>query len=321
MSQRSVNRKSRRPLLLGAAVAVLAVSVAAASCGGAARTSAATQTGAKAFDAAASDPKAIAVADQLMAAVGGEANWVKAKQLQWTQVIAQDGKVVNAFHHAWDRWNGRHQFTRIDPDGKLGVTMHDLFSSTGSAVVNGQVQMKSDVANMIKEASTRFGFDAYPLTIPFKLKDPGVHLKFSEERPEEGSAKGSPMKYDVIQITFDQGVGPSPGDTYYLQVSKETHLPNILEYVAAGKSDDNRAGWLLDDWKEVGGLKFATRRTTLGYTRPDAPKAPLTVPPAWKGFAGLPPDLQVPNPGQVLFVTNIKVDANPDDELYVPQVK
>jgi hypothetical protein len=172
---------------------------------------------------------------------------------------------------------------------------------------------------MLVEAKRRFDTDTYPLVLPYKLKDPGVHLKFAEERAPDGAPVGTPAKLDAIAVTFDPGVGPDSGDTWYLVVDKVTHLPVQVERVLAGKPDTERLGFTYEKWVEAGGLKFATVRTTLGYTKPDAPKTPLDIPVEWKTVVPFTAD-PVPNPGEIILVAEIKVNAEPTDDLYIPQV-
>ncbi len=301
------------------------VPLALASAGGCAtRIAAATQNSTLVFDAAKSDPKAIAVADQVLAAVGGAENWAKAKEVIWSQGIVEDGKLIGARMHAWDRWNGRHQYTRFDMNGGVGVVMHELFDTTAHAFAvtpEGEKTdvMRSDKAKMVEEANKVFYPDQYLLMLQFKLRDPGVHLALDEERPEEGAPITSEKKYDVLKITFDKGVGPA-SDTYYLVISKATHLPTVIERHTDGQPENVRSGFKLDNWTESGGLKFAMLRTTLGITKPDAPKVGLTIPKAWEEMVPMTSDIKVQSPGEVVIIGNVVVHAEPDDNLYVPKV-
>jgi hypothetical protein len=294
-----------------------------AACAG--RQTAATQASPAAFDAAKSDPKAVALADQALAALGGEAAWTKAKEISWSQAIVIDGKLVDASTHAWDRWNGRHRYGRVSPAGTVGVTMHDLFEATSYAFTvkpkGGENPVSTaDKTSMVDEAKRRFETDVYPFTIHYRLKDPGVHLKLVEERPAEGAPPGSPMKTDVLELTFDPGVGPSSGDTWYVVVDKVSHLPVQVEHHVAGKPDIDRQGFTLEEWIDVGGLKFAGKRVTLDNGKPDRPKSAMIVPPEWANVVPFK-DVQVPNPGELVLVTDVKVNAEPTEDLYVPQVQ
>jgi hypothetical protein len=302
-------------------VAFLSLSLAAC---GAARTAPATQSTLKAFDTSKSEPKAVEISDGVLAALGGEAAWNNAKEIQWTQLIVIDGALQDWGYHSWDRWNARHQYKRLYADGNASVAMHELYTETGTAYIEGPKgrveQTKEDQRNIIKEAKKRFDLDTYIMFLPYKLKDPGVKLKFSEERQEEGAPGDAPMKYDVIQITFDEGVGPASGDTWYLSVDKETKIPNMVEHVSAGKPDNERGGFLLEDWKDVGGIKLAMRRVTLGYTKMDAAKVKPTVPPAWAKKVNMPP-MEVPQRSEIVVLQDVKVSNEPDDDLYIPQVR
>jgi|SoiMethySBSTD1v2_1073268.scaffolds.fasta_scaffold150153_3 hypothetical protein len=296
----------------------------AAGCGPG-RTAAATQSTAKAFDPSKSEPKAIEIADQVMNAIGGQANWDKAKEIIWAQGLVIDGKLQDVVKHAWDRWNGRHQFTRWFGDGGQAVAMHELFSDTSFGYTQTEAgrfsQLKEDKEKAVVEAKRRFDLDTYMLFLPFKLKDPGVKLAFAQELPDlEATTADAPMKYDIIKITFDEGVGPGSGETWYLSVDKATHMPAWIEHVAAGKPDNERGGFRLEDWKEVGGLKFATRRVTLGYGKATDPKVPVQIPPAWKGKTAFEGS-QAANPSETVLIQGLEVNASPNDELYIPDVK
>ena len=295
----------------------------AAGCGPG-RTAAATQSTIAAFDVSKSDPKAVAIADEVLNAVGGQANWDKAKEIIWSQALVIDGKLQDVVKHAWDRWNGRHQFTRWFGDGGSAIAMHELFSDTSFGFTQTEAgrfsQLKEDKEKAVVEARRRFDLDTYMLFMPFKLKDPGVHLAYSQEMQElDNTDPAAPPKYDIIKITFDQGVGPGAGDTWYLSVDKASHMPAWIEHVAAGKPDNERGGFRLEDWKDVGGLKFATRRMTLGYGKPTDPKKPVEVPAAWKGKTPFDA-VQAQNPSETVLIEGLEVNATPNDDLYVPNV-
>ncbi|HKA88385.1 MAG TPA: hypothetical protein VKE22_12010 [Haliangiales bacterium] len=297
---------------------VLALSLAwLAACGGG-RQGPATRSTAQ-FDPKGSDEKALAIADQVQTALGGAANWAKVKELEWSQVIIVDGEVKDKCEHAWDMWNARHQFIRHDASGNEGRTSHDLYGDYAFAFKNKNEATRSETPALVEDATKRFNIDAYLLALPFKLKDPGVHLKYSEERPEEGSPRGSPMKYDVIKITFDSGVGPNSGDAYFIVVDKATHLPTIVEKVAAGKADDVRSGYKLTDWRDVSGLKFATKRITLGYGDEKGGQVQLKVAQGYE--AGDPvPKVQVPAKAEIVWILKIQASADVDDVRYVKPV-
>ena len=57
---------------------------------------------AKGFNTAASDPKAISVADQAMTAMGGRKNWDATRYITW--------RFFGFRLHVWDKWTGDIRF-------------------------------------------------------------------------------------------------------------------------------------------------------------------------------------------------------------------
>jgi hypothetical protein len=261
----------------------------AAACGPG-RTSAATQPTPAAFDASKSDAQAVALADEVIAAVGGEAAWAQVKQITWQQKVTVDGETRIDSRHSWDRWNGRHRYQLVDRVSKVDrFVAYEIFGDVAWAEIDGATDIPRDrVGELRKEAETRLAIDGYALVMPFKLKDPGVTLKYVEERADE-SAPETPA-VDVIKMTFDKGVGPTSGDVYYVVIEKKTKLIRQVEFVEQGKADDQRIGYKFDNWSDVGGIKLSLKRQNIGYA------------------------------AEVVEMSDVKI-AEPDDELYVQQVK
>ncbi len=276
-------------LLLAGALA-LPVAMLTVACGPS-RSAAATQTTPAAFEVSKSDAKAVAIADQVIAAVGGEAGWAKAKQISFTEKVVIDGQEKVNVHHDWDRWNGRHRFEKTDAVSKQGLMVgYEQFGDAAFGEIDEHSDIPRDqVTKMKGEAQKRFGIDAFNLVMPFKLKDPGVTLKYVEERAEP-AAPDKPV-YDVIKMTFEQGVGPTPGDVYYVVVDKTSHLIHHIEFVEQGKSDEQRIGYKFDDWQDIGGLKLSLKRQNIGYA------------------------------AEQIEFTDVKVTPEVNEELFVPGVK
>jgi hypothetical protein len=275
-----------RALLAGAVAASLATGC------GPGRTAAATQSTPVAFDAAKSDPKAVALADEVIAACGGEAAWQKAKEVRFDVKIADGESVLLDATHIWDKWNGRHQFVY-----KPNSTTPDLKSpQTVTYEIYGDVQFADNdntpaeaVAGMASQARQRLWTDSYALFMVFKLKDPGVILKLDGERADE-AAPDKPA-YDVLKVTFDPGVMGSPGDRYWIVIKKADHMPAWVELSPQGKPDDARIAYRFEEWQESGGLKFSTKRVNLGRA------------------------------SEVVTFSKIELRSEPEDELFIKQVK
>jgi len=130
------------------------------------------------------------------------------------------------------------------------------------------------------------------------------------------------MKSDVLEITFDDGVAGAPKDTWYLVVDKATHIPSSIEHHQAGAPANEVHGLSVENWTEAGGLKVATVRKTLGYTKSTAPMVAIDARKEWKAL--LPPDIanmNVPKPGEVVVIAGVKVNAEPTEDSYIPVVE
>jgi hypothetical protein len=230
------------------------------------RTSAMTQPTPAAFDAAASDPKAIELADAIIAKYGGAAAWDAVKELSFT-VKYKDGDEVKAhFQHKWDRWNGRAYFATpvplADPPGEMGIqeVKHDLFDLEAKpwAAVNGQPAGTRDQAvEMAKTARQRLQDDHYFLTLIHKLKDPGVKLTIDNAQiTVEGSTMCQPS-CTSLKVSFDPAVGK---DTWYVNINNDTKEVQVIEK----QMGSGRIGYELSGWLEAGGLKFPGRFQNLG---------------------------------------------------------
>jgi hypothetical protein len=249
----------------------LAVAASVAGCGGG-RTAAATQPTAATFDPAASDPRAVALADRVIAALGGAAAWEAARQLRWEQRYIRDGKLEGLSRHAWDRWNGRHRFEQIDvadlekaresgsPDQIEGsVVIYDLLdrAGKGAATFGGKPVDAATRDQLVASAYQSFQADSYRLAAVHKLRDPGVklHLKSSIQPVKDHCDPGC----EVLEVTFERGVG---SDTWLVSINTRTGMPDLLEKVMP----EGKLGFALSGWVDVAGLKFPTRFDNLGVS-------------------------------------------------------
>ena len=200
------------------------------------RTSAATQPTPVAFDAAKSDPKAVAVVDAGMAAVGGTAPWEALKELHFNVTYRHDTTVVQQNEHWWDRWNGRHYFLAVDvatlggapDDVKSLAVKQDLFSDRVPWVAyDGGELPRADGAEAAKRAKAALATDLYYVALVHKLKDPGVILTLDNAEvtmpPEIAACKPS---CSSVKVTFEAGVGT---DTWFVNFNNESKLPEVLE--------------------------------------------------------------------------------------------
>lgn len=181
------------------------------------------------FNAAGSDPKAIEIADQVMAAMGGRANWDKTHYLKWC--------FFGRRTLIWDKWKNR---VRIDFNDRPLKILVDLGAMTGSVKQNGIVLTNPDsISYYVERGRNVWINDSYWLIMPFKLKDSGVTLKYLGQKNNELGAVS-----DVLELTF-QNTGITPDNKYHVYVNPTSHLVTQWDYYekAANEKPDFSSIW------------------------------------------------------------------------------
>lgn len=163
------------------------------------------------------DSKADSVAYRLLEAHRADA-FASAPYLRFNFAVETPEETQVVGRHFWDRTTGDY---RVEWTGGKDSTYVALVNvrdvqgeaPEGTAYLNG-TQLEGETAQKIREqAYGRFINDAYWLLAPLKTFDPGVNRTYL---PDSSTAE-----HDVIHLSFGD-VGLTPGDEYWLYVSKET---------------------------------------------------------------------------------------------------
>lgn len=239
------------------------------------------------FDRAGSDPKAVAIADKVIAASGGAARWAAAKELRWSESATGSAEPVT-FDQAWDRWDGRHYARLRTPQGDI-VVMHPVYTPGGTAFhdQNGQQARlgAAETERAVTESRDRWNLDTAGLFMAFLLEEPGTKLALvGEVAPEQGAPVG-----DEIKVTF--AAKDARTGTFYVIVNRTTNLIDRLESVKPGDPDNKRLAYKLDQFKDVAGLHLPTVLHNVGL------------------------------PSEVITFSNVLANAEADESLYVPTVQ
>ena len=157
------------------------------------------------FERAASDAKAVEIADKVFAAAGGHGNWDKAKQIRWRQTITADGKQIVDVSHIWDRWNGRHLGRLHRTDGTDLVVGYDLYGSFSMGYVQqpGEKEKKTNLDEAgrntgLKIAKEAFNEHTAVMTMQFLMLEPGTKLAYVGPQNDEGGKDN----WDELKVTF-----------------------------------------------------------------------------------------------------------------------
>ncbi|GAA4452390.1 hypothetical protein GCM10023189_15730 [Nibrella saemangeumensis] len=166
------------------------------------------------FDMAGSDPKAVQIADQVMEAMGGRANWDKTRLISWT--FFGNRRLV------WDKWTGNVRVDNLKDDQTILLNIN---TDKGRVFRNGKELTEPDsVTKYVKMGKGMWINDSYWLVMPFKLKDSGVTLKhLGDGKTQDGKDA------DLLQLTF-KGVGNTPDNKYHVWVDKNSRLVSQFAY-------------------------------------------------------------------------------------------
>jgi hypothetical protein len=199
------------------------------------------------------DAKADAVGKELIAAMGGEKAWAKARQFQFDFVVERDGKKAASRSHAWDRYTGDYRVSGTDKTGAPFTVYFNANTKDGKAFVNRKPAEGVEQAALLKSAYGMFINDTYWLLAPWKIFDPGVHLAYAGEKPcPDGGV------CDVLKLSFED-VGLTPRDVYWLYVTRDGRKMVQWQFVLNGSSDPpTTVAW--KDWRPFGGILLATEK-------------------------------------------------------------
>lgn len=102
----------------------------------------------------------------------------------------------------------------------------------------------------------------YFYSMPFVLADDGIEYSETEDLEFEGKS------YPGVRISYQDGIGASSKDEYYLHYDSETDQMTWLGYTVtyrSGEKSDNIKWIRYNDWMEVEGLKLPKSMTWHAY--------------------------------------------------------
>ncbi|TMQ71981.1 MAG: hypothetical protein E6K81_08710 [Candidatus Eisenbacteria bacterium] len=203
-------------------------------------------------ETAASDPKAVEIADQVMKALGGKPKWDSLHYLRWSFEVAVGDTVRPGRRHAWDKYTGWQRVDGTNRAGQLFTYVENLNDSTGMGWVNGNAIEGDSLKKLMRSAHGAWINDSYWFLMPYKLRDPGVTLKYDGEVKDSVTA----VVYDRLALSFEN-VGMTPGDHYWVYVNRANHRVEKWEHLLQG-AQPPPVPWTWEGWEEHDGLWFPT---------------------------------------------------------------
>jgi hypothetical protein len=198
---------------------------------------------AEGFDQTGSDPKAIAIADKVMNAMGGYDAWRNTRFLAWSFFGGQ--------YQIWDKYTGDFHWER-----DTLVANYNLNTKKGQVYSRGQDISATPAGQKVLDRLTPIWINnSYWLVMPFKLKDSGVTLTY---KGEGKTMDGAPA--DILQMTF-RNVGVTPENRYEVLVNRANNL--VEEWAYFPKYTDEkpafRRRW--NEYAKYGQLMLAAGRS------------------------------------------------------------
>ena len=213
-----------------------------------------TNPAAEGFDLAGSDPKAIALADRVMARMGGREAWDRTRYIRWS--------FFGRRHHVWDKYTGNIRIEGMERETEIPyLVLMNVHTMEGRAWESGEeVTDPGRLAELLDRGEAVWINDSYWLVMPYKLKDTGVTLEYLGEASMED---GRPA--EVLQLTF-KGVGRTPENKYHVYVAKKTGLVEQWAYYRNFEDDEPGFTGPWHNWQQYGQILLSDNRGERGHT-------------------------------------------------------
>lgn len=188
-----------------------------------------------------SDPRATALAESLLVALGGRDSWERTRYLRWNFRERR-------LHH-WDRRTGD---VRIESGTRL--VLMNLRTRSGRAWDGGtEITEAAALTEALETGYAWWVNDSYWLVMPYKLLDPGVVLRWGGPAPLED---GRPA--ERIEVSFHEGTGLTPQNKYDVWIGEESGLVEQWAYYANADDPEPRFTLPWAGWKRFGEILLAT---------------------------------------------------------------
>jgi hypothetical protein len=196
------------------------------------------------FDHEGSDPRAIQIADEVMASMGGRRAWDNTRHLRWN--FFGNRKLY------WDKWTGDVRIEIPAGDTRILVNIND---ETGRVWRDGaELSHPDSISKYVQRGKSIWINDSYWLTMPFKMKDSGVTLSYLGDGE---TADGRPAH--ILGLRF-QNVGDTPDNRYEVYVDKENKLVTQWSYFRDRNMEEPNFTGSWSDYNEYNGILLSGGR-------------------------------------------------------------
>ena len=184
--------------------------------------------------------------------------WEKARYLAFTFNVEREGKIAASFPQRWDRFTGDYRVSGKNQQGEDFLVIMNVNTKQGKGWKNGK--LAENPADLLTLGYRRFINDTYWLLMPLKSLDPGVHRESAGDRTDSCG-----RTWDLVKLSFDQGVGLTPADNYWMWVNRDSGIVDEWDMKLQGSNPtDSPLEVMFHDYHRIGGLLISTRRELRG---------------------------------------------------------
>ncbi|MFO1009795.1 MAG: hypothetical protein U1F29_06985 [Planctomycetota bacterium] len=186
------------------------------------------------------DPHARALAESVIANLGGWNGWERTRTIEWS--------FFGGRRHVWDKQTND---WRLDDAGN--VVLMNLGTRVGRVFESGtEVFDPVRKKELLDKAWATWTNDSYWMFMPWKLLDPGVKLRHAGSTTLAG---GEPAQ--VLELTFE-GVGLTPKNRYLVYVGDESGRVEQWTFYPDATKDEPRFTLPWRGWKRFGSIQLCT---------------------------------------------------------------
>jgi len=190
------------------------------------------------------DDTSIALADNVMEANGGAAAWNATRYIQWN--------FFGSRKHIWDKKTNDLIIESLKDKYLIKL---NLANNEGSVLYNGIQHTEPDsLAKYIEKGKQMWNNDSYWLLLPYKLRDPGVDLKYLGKGTFEDRDD-----IDKIEMTYT-AVGDTPNNKYHIYIHPESHRIIQWEFFPDASDEKPRFATPWTEYKQYGNIWLAGSR-------------------------------------------------------------
>jgi hypothetical protein len=191
-----------------------------------------------------SDARAIEIAQAVMARMGGWESWDRTRFVSW--------RFFGGRQHYWDRENGAIRIESETDDGRW-LWLMNVHDGTGRVWRDGTALVADELREALEQGREIWINDSYWVFMPYKLLDPGVTLRHAGQRPlPDGRAA------DVLELTFEPGVGVTPQNRYEVFVARDSGLVEQWSFFREASDAEPAFSLPWAKWQRFGEILLAT---------------------------------------------------------------